>query len=67
MYLGGGDGGTNFKSAKYLSNSFAVGYVHMHFATLSQMPELFNSVSTFTIMPLIEMTIFALKLISGVW
>lgn len=62
MYLGGGYGGTNFKSAKYLSNNFAVGYVHMHFATLSQMPELFYNVSAFTIMPPTEMTIFALKL-----
>lgn len=61
MYLGEGDDGTNFKSTKYLSNSFAVGYVHMHFATHSQMPELFNTVSTFTIMPPIE-TVFALKL-----
>lgn len=62
MYLGGGDGGTNFKSAKYLSNSFAAGYVHMDSVTLSQMPELFNSVSAFTIMSPVEMTIFALKL-----
>lgn len=59
MYLGGGDG-INFKSAKYPSNSFAVGYVLMHFVTLFQMPELF--VSAFTIMPPIEMTIFVLKL-----
>lgn len=62
MFLVEGDGGINFKSAKYQSNCFAVGYVHMHFVTLSQMPELFNSVSAFTIIPPIEMTIFALKL-----
>lgn len=62
MYLGGGDHGINFKSAKYPLNSFAVGYVHIYFVTLSQIPELFNSVSAFTIMPQIEMAIFALKL-----
>lgn len=38
-----------------------MGYVHMPFVTLSQMPELFNSVSVFTIMCPTEMTIFVLK------
>lgn len=39
-----------------------MGYFHMPFVTLSQMPELFNSVSVFTIMSPTEMTIFVLKL-----
>lgn len=38
-----------------------MGYVHMPFVTLSQMPELFNSVSVFTIISPTEMTIFVLK------
>lgn len=54
------------KIAKSPSNSFAGGYVPMHFAIHSQTPELFNSVSAYTTMSLVSITFLFWSLIPGV-